>query len=120
MKKYVFLMLPFFINSCGYFNPVKLMKEDKMKNGTIIQLKYLGGGATAPSTIWVKKIPVTGNSYYVGMIDDFDDSYISSITELDSLHINVSLIDTIYFKNKKYDFIINLADTVYPSGPFLK
>lgn len=108
-----------FLVGCSLISPVKNMAEYELKDSSIIQLRYLGGGATAPSGIWIKRISKNGSSYYAGNIDDFNYTYKVEVSEIDSIKINIRLIDTTSSVNKYFDFIINLGDTLHPSGPFL-
>jgi len=73
----------------------KLIQRKILNDGVVIELYYIGGGATDSDIIWIKKITKEGKAW-IGKIKDFSDSDKVKITEVDSSHISLTFVTSLF------------------------
>ena len=86
--------------------------DKTLKDGSIIQLDFRGGGATAPDVIWVSK---TNNSGKI-LISKFkwrEKGYTTEILQTTDSTINIKFTDTSLFIGSITTFRISLMDTIH-------
>jgi hypothetical protein len=72
------------------------MQKEILRDGNILELIYSGGGATNSDIIWIKKITKEGKEVWIGKIKDFSDSDEVKITEVDSSHISLTFVTSLF------------------------
>ena len=109
-------MLIVFLTQCSSFQKEeKLMREYKLNDGNILELRYIGYGATTENVIQVnKKTPRDNTSVMVEKIKGFDNNYQVEFNQINDTLVKVSLIDTSNFKGKRMDWEINLNKRAKP------
>ena len=94
---------------CSFEKEEKLMAEYKLKDGNVIELRYVGYGATTPNIIQVnKKNPNEDTSVLIEKIEGFDYNYKVEFNQINDTLLKVTLIDTSSFKGNHMDWMINL------------
>jgi len=89
-----------------------MIADKKLKDGSIIQLDYRGGGATAPDVIWVSK---TNNNGKI-LISKFrwrEKGYTTEISQTTDSAINIKFTDTSVLFGHITTFNISLRDTIH-------
>ena len=85
------------------------MAEYKLKDGSVVEFYYEGGGATTTSGIKIKK---KGSDTLIDELPKFDYTYMLSFKQIDDTLLKVTLADTAYFKGHVTERIINLNKRV--------
>jgi hypothetical protein len=88
-----------------------VMAKCILRSGDVIELKYRGGGATAPDVIWVYKKTRNKKNIIIGKIQGTDSEH-ATISEIDSNRIKIRLTDTLFKKAQFRDYIINLNNRI--------
>ena len=93
--------------------------DKTLKDGSILQLYYRGGGATSPNVIWVSKKD-KNYKILIGKFKWFESGYTTEISQTTDDSINIKFTDTSIFKGQITIFKISLRDTIrYNDGsPF--
>ena len=109
ITKTIYLLLVLFFTQCSTFDKEeKVMGEYKLKDGNIIELRYIGYGATTENIIQVnKKNPKENSSVMVERIKGFDNGYQVEFNQMNDTLVKVTLIDTSNFKGNRMDWTIN-------------
>ncbi len=116
MKYFISVIIICSLNSCFRFGKNEvLMAKHILTDGTIIEIRYIGYGATTPSVVWASKKPKNEKNIIIGKILNFNDRNKVNITQVDNGHINIRLTDTIIFKGKFNDFFIDLNNKIEPN-----
>ena len=88
-----------------------LLGKYKMNNNSTIELHYIGLGATTKDIIEVRK-KTADSITLVAKIEGFNDTYKVEMKSIDDTLLKIIFTDTIDFKGKSRDFIINLNEKV--------
>ena len=86
--------------------------DKTLKDGSIIQLDYRGGGATAPDVIWVSR-KIKNDKVLVSKFKWFESGFTTEISEAADDTINIRFTDTSTFKGHITIFKISLKDTIH-------
>ena len=84
-----------------------------LKDRSVIQLDYRGGGATASDVIWVSKKDKDSNKILIGKLKWFKEGYTTDIFQITDSTISIKFVDTSVFKGTVTFFDINLKDTIH-------
>ena len=115
IKKTIYLLLILFFTQCSlsFEKEEKLMGKYKLKDGSIIELRYIGYGATTENVIQVnKKNPKGNSSVMVERLKGFDYKYEVEFNQISDTLLKVTLIDTAVFKGNRTDLMIDLNKRV--------
>ncbi|MFT3910916.1 MAG: hypothetical protein QM737_15970 [Ferruginibacter sp.] len=111
--KYLIFVFTFFICGCWFEMTMKKVYTKQLKDNSIIEVYYSGGGATADDIIWIRKI--SGNKKkYIGKIK-WADNYQIDIYEINDSLINIKFTDTTIYKSKFREFKINTNNKIEPN-----
>jgi hypothetical protein len=110
IAKTVYVLLIVLLTRCSSFEKEeKLMGEYKLNDGNILELRYIGYGASTENVIRVnKRNPKENTSVMVEQIKGFDNNYQVEFNQMNDTLVKVTLIDTSNFKGKRMDWEINL------------
>jgi hypothetical protein len=86
--------------------------DKTLKDGSIIQLTYRGGGATAPDVIWVSR-KRKNDPILISKFKWFENGYTTDIEQITDDTINIKFTDTSVFKSHVTNFKISLRDTIH-------
>ena len=86
--------------------------DKTLKDGSIIQLDYRGGGATAPDVIWVSR-KRENDKILISKLKWFENGYTTEISQTTDDTINIKFTDTSGFKGHITIFKIGLRDTIH-------
>ncbi len=112
--KYIFLYtIIFLLSGCFEMFPKdeKLIGSCKFSNNAIVELHYIGMGATSKNIIRVQK-KNEGSNILVKVIEGFNDTYKVEMKPLDDTLLKITFTDTINFKSQSRDFIVNLNERI--------
>ena len=100
-------------------NDVKIA-DKTLKDSSIIQLDYRGGGATAPDIIWVSR-KQKNDKILISKFKWFENGYTTEISQITDDTINIKFTDTSVFKGHITNFKISLRDTIHfnDGSPFV-
>jgi len=113
LKSLLFISLAGLI-SCGniFEKNQRLMGDFKLQNGNLIELYYIGYGATTPNVIWINEKKEAGGDTIINKIDGFDYKYIISFNQLNDSLLKIVFTDTAYFKGRQTERVVNLNQRI--------
>ena len=82
-----------------------------LKDGSLIQLDYRGGGATAPDVVWVSKTN-SRNRILIGKYKGSENGYAIEISQIND-SIVIKLTDTLRLRGAIIAYQLSLKDTIY-------
>ena len=83
-----------------------------LKDNSIIQLDYRGGGATAPDVMWVSR-KIKNDEILIGKFKWSEKGYMTEISQNNDDSVNIKFTDTSVFKGQITIFRISLKDTIH-------
>lgn len=113
MKSLLFISLAGFISCDNIFEKnQRLIGDFKLQNGNVIELYYIGYGATTPNVIWINEKKAAGSDTIINRIDGFDYKYTVSFNQLNDSLLKIVFTDTAYFKGRQTERIVNLNQRI--------
>lgn len=90
-----------------------------LRDGSIIELDYFGGGATAPDVIWVSRT-LKNNKTLIGKIKWMQKGFTTEIAQNTKDSITIKFVDTTVFSGQVTTFRVSLNDAIHPndSSPY--
>jgi len=93
---------------------MKKIYSKELKDHSVIELYYSGGGATADDIIWIRKIS-ENKKKYIGRIKWVGSNDKINIDEINDTIINIRITDTIIYKGKFREFKVNTNNKIEPN-----
>ena len=110
---FLILSILFFSSCFNMFKKEKrLISQYKIDEKNILEIYFVGLGATTKDVIEVREKNINGSNRLVSVISGFDDSYRIEFKPINDSLIKIIFRDTSIFKGMSKDFLINLRDSV--------